>query len=322
MVSKKRYKNMDHHIGTSKSWKDFYHWQKERRMKRKDLSLSLPQQEVAELDFIWSNREKFSITWIGHSTFLIQMLGLNIITDPVWARIMGIQKRLTDPTISINDLPEIDVVLISHNHYDHLHIGSLRKLKGDPLHLVPEGICAKLKKKGFNKVEELPWGGQRQIGEAIFTFVPAQHWSRRTPLDANCSHWGGWIISHLQDLCRGKAKTVYFVGDSAYFSGFKKISNHYDVDYLLMPIGAYDPEWFMSPHHLTPEEAVQAFIDTGARCFIPMHYGTFDLGSDTAEEALNRLLGEWNSREIDINQCKILNVGETLCSEIVKKTTN
>ncbi|MGO4375733.1 MBL fold metallo-hydrolase, partial [Paenibacillus sp. MCAF20] len=134
------------------------------------------------------------MTWIGHSTFLIQIGGLNIITDPVWAGQMAFQKRLTAPGIQIEDVPPIDIVLISHSHYDHLNINSLRRLGGPKQLIVPAGLSQKLKLKGFMRVTELHWWESLHIHGIKFTFVPSQHWTRRNPWDTNSSHWGGWVI--------------------------------------------------------------------------------------------------------------------------------
>ncbi|GAA0368609.1 L-ascorbate metabolism protein UlaG (beta-lactamase superfamily) [Bacillus horti] len=272
------------------------------------MSYVVPQSDVKEVDFLRENRSKTSITWIGHSTFLIQFKGLNIVTDPVWAKRMGFSKRLSGPGLTMNELPPIDIVLISHGHYDHLHIPSLRALPGDPLLLVPEGLASMLGKKGFKKVKEVPWWSSVEENGVTFDMVPAQHWTRRTPWDTNTSHWGGWTIRE------GGASegAIYFAGDSGYFHGFKKIGEAYSIDTALIPIGAYDPEWFMKVSHMTPEEAVQTYLDLGAKKFIPMHYGAFRLADDTAEEALMRLKNEWERREISGQELVIMDLGQTI----------
>lgn len=233
------------------------------------------------------------------------MNGLNILTDPVWANRLGSDKRLTPPGIAIIDLPPIDYVLISHSHYDHLHYTSIKKLPGNPKFLVPEGLKKWFVRKGFKQTIEFSWWDEKQLDGLTFVFVPAQHWTKRTLTDTNTSHWGGWIIQEANH-------TLYFAGDSGYFKGFQDIGDKYDIDYCLMPIGAYEPEWFMGMQHVNPEEAVKAFLDTRSNVMIPMHYGAFRLADDTPKEALDRLLDAWKNNALDERQLRVLKIGETL----------
>lgn len=303
-MKKKRYKNVDEKAVIS-PLKDLFRWQFERFRKRIDNSYNIPVVKETELAFLQSNRSIPTITWIGHSTFLIQLNGLNILTDPVWVKHIGISKRLTPPGLPINELPPIDIVCISHSHYDHLHYASLKKLTGNPTFFVPNGLAHSFIKKGFTKVTECSWWDEHHIKGMKLAFVPAQHWTRRTPLDTNTSHWGGWIIED-------KRYTIYFAGDSGYFDGFSDIGEKYNIDYCLMPIGSYDPEWFLAMQHVSPEEAIKAFIKTRSKFFIPMHYGTFQLADDTTEEALDRLQKEWEQKKLAQKHLKILKIGETL----------
>jgi L-ascorbate metabolism protein UlaG (beta-lactamase superfamily) len=312
-LAKKRYYNLDQ-VHNLKSIKELRQWRKERRSKSKDYTYVVPHVQQVALGYLHSNRVEASITWIGHSTFLIQTGGLNILTDPVWAKRMGFDTRITAPGIELEDLPEVDVVLISHSHYDHLHFASLRRLKGNPIHLVPDGLQRKFMKKGFHRVMEINWWDHAKIGSVEFTFVPAQHWTKRTISDTNTSHWGGWVIQHIDSETHQPiaGEVIYFAGDSAYFRGFKEIGERFAIDYALMPIGAYEPEWFMSSQHVNPEQAVQAFLDTNAKMFIPMHYGTFRLADDTPKEALDRLEAEWIRQGLDFSRLHRLLLGETL----------
>lgn len=306
-MKRKRYSNLDG-VLANKSLKDLRKWQRERRAKVPDLSYVVPQSDVKEISFLQTNRTKNTITWIGHSTFLIQCGGLNIVTDPVWAMRMGFAKRQSEPGLSIHELPPIDIVLISHAHYDHLHIRSLKALPGSPILLVPEGLSRMLRRKGFSHVEEMPWWQSTTIQDVTFTMMPAQHWTRRTLWDMNTSHWGSWLIQKSGEL----GQSIFFAGDSGYFRGYKMIGERYEIDTAIMPIGAYEPEWFMQASHMTPEEAILAFLDLNAKQFIPMHYGAFRLADDTAEQALSRLHQEWDRLQLDKEQLKILNLGETL----------
>ncbi|MGP1908559.1 MBL fold metallo-hydrolase [Metabacillus sp. JX24] len=300
----KRYRNLDG-VENTKSFSDFRKWMKERKAKKKDLSVSIERLDNPQSEEVSANRSKNSVTWIGHSTFLIQTGGINILTDPVWAERMGMQRRLTKPGMPIRALPEIDAVLISHGHYDHLDFASIRKLKGDPVFYVPEGLGASFRRRGYKNVKEAAWWEAYDQEDVRFTFVPAQHWTRRTLWDTNTSHWGGWVIEH-------KDHSIYFAGDSGYFRGFKEIGEKMSVDAVLMPIGAYEPEWFMKVSHINPEDAVTAYLDLNAKGpFVPMHYGAFRLADDTGPEALERLFAEWEKRGLDPDKLNVMKIGET-----------
>ncbi|MBV7504505.1 MBL fold metallo-hydrolase [Bacillus sp. sid0103] len=301
----KIYTNLDN-VTSYKSFKDLRKWQKERKKKVKDLSVNIEQFPSKKVSELLENKSLTSYTWVGHSTFLIQLNGLNILTDPVWARRMGLEKRLTEPGISLAELPEINVVVISHGHYDHLDFPTLKKLKGNPQYFVPAGLKSVFNRKGYQKVRELNWWESVEHEGITIHFVPAQHWTRRSLTDMNTSHWGGWIFSTSQE-------TLYFVGDTGYFSGFKQIAERFEtIDTVFMPIGAFEPEWFMSPAHISPEDSVKAFIELKAKNFVPMHYGTYRLADDTGPEALDRLLREWEKQQLPKEQLKVLLIGETV----------
>ncbi|MFJ7726656.1 MBL fold metallo-hydrolase [Neobacillus sp. NPDC097160] len=304
----KRYANLDN-VTSNKSFKDMRKWQKERRTKVKDLSVNIEQCQAKKVTEINENRSRTSYTWIGHSTFLFQLNGVNILTDPVWAKRMGFQSRLTEPGISLADLPEIDLVVISHGHYDHLDFPTLKKLKGNPHFLVPVGLKSLFIRKGYQKVTEMTWWESTEHKGMTVHFVPAQHWTRRSLTDMNTSHWGGWIFQTPKE-------TFYFVGDTGYFSGFKQIAERLTIDTVFMPIGAYEPEWFMADAHISPEDSVKAFIDLGAKFFVPMHYGAYRLADDTGPEALDRLYREWEKRQLPREQLKVLLIGETVMGDV------
>lgn len=317
-MPKMRYGNMDS-VSTDHTVKDFKQWRRERRNKKKDLSYLVPN-VVPELEYLHANRRDTSITWIGHSTFLIQYEGLNILTDPVWARRMGLDRRLGEPGIGIRDMPPVDVILISHSHYDHLHVASIRKLyRAETKLFVPVGLRRKMIRKGFRNCVELGWWEDAVIRGVKISFVPAQHWTRRTPFDTNTSHWGGYVLqpADAEEPASGREArrtppNLYFAGDSGYFPGFKEIGRRYHIDAAMIPIGAYEPEWFMGTQHVNPEEALQAFLDVGAETMIPMHYGTFRLADDTAREALDRMEAERERLGIKAESIQVLKHGETL----------
>ncbi|MEH7236958.1 MBL fold metallo-hydrolase [Bacillus sp. JJ1562] len=301
---KTRYGNLND-VSNKKTFRDMRKWQKERRSKVKDLTENIPQCPQKRIQEIKENRSRTSYTWIGHSTFLLQLDGLNILTDPVWAKRMGFQKRLTEPGIPLEDLPEIDVVVVSHGHYDHLDFPTLKNLKGNPSYFVPIGLKSLFRKKGYQNVSEMSWWESLEYEGIKIHFVPAQHWTRRSLNDMNTSHWGGWILQTTSE-------TFYFVGDTGFFSGFKEIAARFMIDVVFMPIGAYEPEWFMADSHISPEDSVKAFIELGAKLFVPMHYGAYRLADDTGPEALERLLREWEKRQLSKEQLKVLSIGETV----------
>ena len=301
---RRRFANLNN-VNNNKTFQDTVKWQKERRSKVKDLTVNIKHCPNKKLKDIKENRNKTSYTWIGHSTFFIQLNGLNILTDPVWAKRMGFQKRLTEPGMALEDLPEIDIVVISHGHYDHLDFPTLKKLKGNPQYFVPIGLKSLFIKKGYQRVIEMSWW-ESTIQEGLtIHFIPAQHWTRRTLKDMNTSHWGGWIFQNVHE-------TLYFVGDTGYFNGFKQIGERFNIDTVFMPIGAYEPEWFMADSHISPEDSVKAFIELKAKQFIPMHYGAYRLADDTGPEALDRLYQEWETRRLPKEQLKVLLIGETV----------
>jgi L-ascorbate metabolism protein UlaG (beta-lactamase superfamily) len=306
-TNKQIYRNLDD-VTTNKTFKELAQWQKERRSKKKDLTYQVPHENKVDRQLLHFNREKTSLTWSGHATFLIQHHGQNIITDPVWARRMGFSKRLSEPGLALEELPPIDIVLISHGHYDHLDIPSLRQLPGKPILAVPAGLGQKLNRKFPDRVIEAQWWDALPFGDLETVFVPAQHWTRRTLWDTNSSHWGGWVIRKKGDEAE---KAIYFAGDSGYFRGFTEIGQRFSIGYTLMPIGAYEPEWFMGNQHVTPEEAIQSFLDCGGETFVPMHYGAFRLADDTPREALDRLEAEWQRRGLPENRLWIGRLGET-----------
>ncbi|MGA4517084.1 MBL fold metallo-hydrolase [Solibacillus silvestris] len=303
---RKRFSNLDQ-IDCLGTFKDVLKWQRSKQ--KKLIDYEVPQCEKKLIAFLKSNRTEQSVTWIGHSTFLIQKEGLNILTDPVWAYWMGVAKRLTDPGLRLDELPEIDIVLISHAHYDHLNIPTLKKLKKrnpNLLFIIPEGLGYLMKRHKLHHFIELSWYEKHEAGPLEIHFVPAQHWTRRMLWDTNTSHWGGFVLQKASD-----AQSIYYAGDSGYFRGFKDIGERFNIHTALMPIGAYEPEWFMHASHVTPEEAIQAFCDVGAQVFIPMHYGAYMLADETPKEAIDRLHVHWQQAAFANVELKTLAIGET-----------
>ena len=247
-----------------------------------------------------------SVTWIGHATLLVQIDGLSILTDPMFAPRMFTIKRLAPPGVALSDLPPIDAVVVSHNHRDHLDEWSVKSLGSETQYIVPLGLAGWFKKRGLVRVHELDWWQDHTLrargGTVRVTLVPAQHWSGRGLRDHNQSLWGGFVIE-------SPTTRFYFSGDTGYPAAFAEIGKRFpDIDYALLPIGAYAPRWFMSPQHIDPAQAVIAFGELGARKFVPMHWGTFQLSDEPMNEPprmLREAMATETSRIIE------LAIGET-----------
>jgi L-ascorbate metabolism protein UlaG (beta-lactamase superfamily) len=215
------------------------------------------------------------VTWVGHATYVVQIGGKVILTDPVWSRrIPGTPARVTPPGLPWEALPRIDAVVISHNHYDHLDAPTIRRLPRDTPVFVPAMLGAWFRSRGFRDVVELDWWESRPLDGVTVEFVPAHHWSRRGLTDTCKTLWGGWIFSV-------PGSKIYFAGDTGYGHWFREIgARHPDIDLALLPVGAYEPRWFMRPMHCNPAEAVQACVDLGAPRMATMHWGTFVLSAE------------------------------------------
>ncbi len=269
--------------------------------------------ELAENDPAWlnENKQEFSITWVGHSSFLIQMEGLNILTDPIWSESVSPvsfigPSRLVKPGLNFNNLPPIDVVIISHDHYDHLDEETLEKLGNDPFYIVPLGIGEFLEDLEINNFQELDWWDEIGFNGIRFVCTPTQHFSGRTLFDRNQTLWCSWAIL-------GKSTKIYFAGDTGYFPGFKEIGERFGpFDVAMVPIGAYKPRWFMSSVHVDPIQAVDVYQDVKAKYFVPMHWGTFQLSDEPITDPPKVLLKEVSYRNLDLNLFKVLKHGETL----------
>lgn len=247
-----------------------------------------------------------AITWVGHATFVIRIGGLTILTDPVWSRrIPAVAPRLTPVGVAWGALPPIGAVVISHNHYDHLDAPTIRRLPRDTPVLVPARLGRWFRRRGFTTVTELDWWQSHRIGGVAFDFVPAHHWSRRSLNDTCKTLWGGWVLT--SDTHR-----VYFAGDTGYGHWFGEIGARYPgIDLALMPVGAYEPQWFMKSMHLNPEEAVRACQDAGATRMATMHWATFILSNERVTEPPERAAKAWAGTGRPREDLWDLAVGET-----------
>jgi L-ascorbate metabolism protein UlaG (beta-lactamase superfamily) len=238
--------------------------------------------------------DELGITFIGHSSFLIQAAGRNLLFDPVFAKWLILLRRQRRPGVRIKDLPPIDIVLLSHAHMDHLNRPSLRRIVRAtrrktgraPVAVVPTDVGDVLKGLGFSRIIELNWWEHRSVAGLTITHTPARHWGTRWFMDGHRGY-GGFTVE-------GGARRLYYSGDTAYFRGFTEIGQRLRPEIALLPIGAYSPDSYRSVH-TSPEDALRAFQDLGAQRMVPMHYGTFWLSAEPMSEPLPRLLksAEW-----------------------------
>ncbi len=247
-----------------------------------------------------------SLTWVGHASFVLRLGGRLIAIDPIFSeRIQGMVKRLSPPGVVPEMLPPLDVVLLTHNHYDHLDLPSLRRIGPEALYVVPVGNARTLKSAGLPRVVELDWWQSHREGGLDLTLVPARHWSMRAPWDRNDGLWGGYVL-------RGPEGAAYHSGDTGFFEDFREIGRRCGpIDWAMLPIGAYEPRWFMQPQHMNPDDALRAFELLDARTFVAMHWGTFVLTDEPSQEPPARTRQLFHERGFDPERLWILDAGET-----------
>jgi N-acyl-phosphatidylethanolamine-hydrolysing phospholipase D len=250
------------------------------------------------------------LTWIGHASFLVRLDGATFLTDPVWSdRASPLSfagpKRLVPPGVPLEALPRVDFALLSHDHYDHTDLPTVRRLaaRGVPF-VAPRGVARLVQDAGAVVAAELDWWEAAVVAGVTVTCVPSRHFSGRGLRDRNRRLWAGFVVA-------GKTCRLYHAGDTATFDGFAEIGRGLGpIDLALLPIGAYEPRAMMGPIHLNPEEAVQAALDVGARRLLGMHFGTFDLSDEPLDEPPRRFLAEAARRGLG-DRASVMAVGET-----------
>jgi len=258
---------------------------------------------------VLAKRSELGVTFIGHSSFLVQIGGKNLLIDPNFGRWIFVLKRLRRPGLSLHDLPSIDAVLVSHAHFDHLHRPSLRSIARlsrrqsgkRPVIVVPQHVRDLVSDLGYSRVIEMRWWETLQFGPVEITHTPAKHWGARVLRDVHRGY-GGFVV-------RAGGHSLYHSGDTAYFDGFAEIGERCQPQVALLPIGAYYPSSFRNVH-TSPEDAVQAFKDLKAQLMVPMHYGSFRLGHEPIDEPLLRLMQDARQQEVEKQVC-VLEEGVT-----------
>jgi L-ascorbate metabolism protein UlaG (beta-lactamase superfamily) len=244
--------------------------------------------------------------WVGHASWLLRTGGALIAIDPIFATaISGVIKRLTPPGVEPEELPPLDLVLITHDHRDHMDVPSLERIGTRPTCIVPLGNGPRLAALGFDKVIELDWWQRCTFGGVEIEMVPARHWSMRAPWNRNDTLWGGYVI-------RSADGVAYHSGDTAWGEHFAEIGQRVGpIDWAMLPIGGYAPRWFMEPQHIDPIEAGRACLDLGARHLLAMHWGTYRLTDEAIGEPPARLRAWWRDQALDPARLWILDAGET-----------
>jgi N-acyl-phosphatidylethanolamine-hydrolysing phospholipase D len=313
--------------GSPHGLRDLLRWRRERAALPRAAGADRPIFERARPAFRVPRapEDLLTATWIGHSTVLVQLGGLSILTDPIWSeraspiRWLG-PRRWVPPGALLESLPPLDIVLLSHNHYDHLDAPTVRRvarLHPDAHWMVPLGLVPLLRRLGVRKVTELGWWDEATVGEARIACTPARHFSARGVTDRMRTLWCGWTV-------RVADRALYFAGDTAYHPEFAAIGQRYGpFDIVLVPIGAYEPRWFMQRVHMDPEEAVRAYLDVSGesleedasprspRIALGIHWGTFKLTDEPMDEPPRRTLAAWRAAGLPEEELWILKHGET-----------
>lgn len=300
----KKFKNPS---GVSRNILDLIKWQMNRKPKKWPEARPInPLKDLKQ-----TVNEGMQVVFINHSTVLVQWKGLNMITDPIWSeRCSPLQnigpKRIHAPGIELKDLPKIDLILLSHNHYDHLDLPSLHWISKRDQSLIITGLGNRsyLQNQGFDRVEELDWWQNLTFENLLITFVPATHFSARTPWDRNQTLWGGFVV--LQGT-----QYFYFAGDTGFGDHFQEIKQRFGAPLMsLIPIGAYEPRWFMKGYHLSPQDALKAFRILDTQYALAVHFGTFQLTDEGVDDPVRELRTSMKEFSITEERFWILSPGQ------------
>lgn len=305
-----------------RGWRDLLRWSRQRRRRPPAPTPRRGAFPVAApaVSYPRARADDFTATWIGHSTVLLQLGGINVLTDPMFsARAFPVQwmgpRRIMDPALPIDALPPLDAVLLSHSHYDHLDKPAVKRIaRAHPrtTWIVPHGLAAYVRGWGARDVIELDWWHETVVGALRVTATPARHFSARRLGDRNRSLWCGFALEV-------GGKRAYFAGDTAYHSEFGVVGARCGpFDFVMIPIGAYDPRWFMHVVHVDPEEAVQVYQDlvaahtgTPLPLMLGVHWGTFRLTDEPMDEPPRRTIARWRALGLDEDRLWIARFGET-----------
>jgi len=267
-----------------------------------------------DVGFLKGNRWEPTVTWVGHATVLLQLGGLNILTDPHFPHLTSPvpfagPARVVAPALAFDELPHIDIVLVSHNHYDHLDLRSVTRLAaqahGPPRFYVPLGLKRWFRNVGIEVAAEMDWWQASADGALVIHCVPAQHWSARTPWDRNRTLWSGFVVEH-------PCFRFIYTGDTGYSQDFRDIQRRFGFfDLAAMPIGAYEPRWFMGAQHINPQEAVRMHQELCARQSLAVHWGTFMLTDEPLDEPPSKLAEAMRAAQLPQDAFWVFRHGET-----------
>jgi N-acyl-phosphatidylethanolamine-hydrolysing phospholipase D len=258
------------------------------------------------------------VQWLGHATIFLRIGETRILTDPHFSeRASPLSwigpKRLHPVPVAVAELGRIDYIVISHNHYDHLDLPTLRQIAmqsgGPPLMLVPLGVDSWLREEGFERVIGLDWWQQNKQGEFAFNFVPAHHWSGRGLFDRNKTLWGGWVLEHPKFR-------FYFAGDTGWSEDVIEIAKRFaPFDLAAIPVGAYEPRWFMATQHINPHEAVRMHQALGGPLSLGIHWGTFQLTDEAYEDPIKELIEALKHQAIPLDRFRLFVPGQKMTLE-------
>lgn len=270
--------------------------------------------------------KEISITWIGHAAALVQIGGLNVLTDPMFSERSSITQwfgpsRKVRLPVLLSELPRIDLVIISHNHYDHLDVNTIKALQaqpgGPPVFAVPLGVDLWMKDLGISRVERFDWWEAKSLMGLDVYFLPSQHWSSRSLTDRNATLWGSWLLKEktllqLSGTQNTSGKSLFFAGDTGYSKDFAEIGRRFGpIDFALLPVGAYEPRSLMKDQHVNPDEAAQIHRDIGAKLSIGIHWGSFELTDEPLDQPIGALAKALNKYGLKKDEFVLFQHGQT-----------